>query len=175
MKNFPIDFNIGENAVRRIAPSLLIKSSSNLQEPGQTSWNSSQIGLHFGVTCPLVPKNTIFYLVRSIACLVLPNLFVTCECFDLIVIKLAGNQDRHKILDTCRILARSDQSLWSYLPLNAWKNVVNTIAPLLVESSSNLLVTRAGLKSPTSLILGQIGQFTLALLALEQQNFLFIA
>ena len=41
----------------------------------------------------------------------------------------------------------------------------------LIESSSKLLVTRTGIKTRTSLILGQIGLLTLELLALNDENF----
>ena len=48
------------------------------------------------------------------------------------------------------------------------KNVVDAIAPsFLIGSFSVLLVTRKGIKSWTSLILGQVGQISLELLALE--------
>ena len=45
----------------------------------------------------------------------------TSFIFDRIIIKVAGNQDRHKSLDEFDFgpfWAESDHSLWSYLPLN---------------------------------------------------------
>ena len=58
------------------------------------------------------------------------------------------------------ILDISNQSLWSYLPLSTWNNVVNTIAPLiLARSSSNLQVTRTDVKSQMSLISSQVQLF----------------
>ena len=51
------------------------------------------------------------------------------------------------------------------------ENVVRSIASvILIGSSSNLQVTRTSIKSQTSSILGQIGPFTLKLLALERQK-----
>ena len=38
--------------------------------------------------------------------------------FDRIIIKIAGNQDRHKSSDESWFRAGSDHSLWSDLPLN---------------------------------------------------------
>ena len=59
------------------------------------------------------------------------------------------------------------------IPLDLqWENGVSKLAhSFLIESSSNLLVTRTGIKSRTSLISGQIGPFTSELLALECRNF----
>ena len=37
--------------------------------------------------------------------------------FDRIIIKVAGNQDRHKKRGRVRFWAESDHSFWSYLPL----------------------------------------------------------
>ena len=74
-KIFPQTYN-GENVVRRIGPSPLIKSSSNLQNQGNHK-NLDEFEfpldqtIRFGVTCPWVLKNTIFDLVQSIAFLVL--------------------------------------------------------------------------------------------------------
>ena len=49
-----------------------------------------------------------------------------------------------------------------------WKSAVSMVAgSFLIESSSRLLVTRTGIKTWTSLILGWIRLHTLELLALE--------
>ena len=76
-----------------------------------------------------------------------------------------------------RFRGRLDYSLWRYSTLSDEKfshktcngeNVVLRIAPsLLIESSSNLQVTRTAIKSRTSSNSGKIGLFTLELLALE--------
>ena len=62
---------------------------------------------HFRVTCPSVPKNTIFDLVRSIACLVLIR-----SLWDLHIIWTS-------IKSRMSSLARSDYWFWSYLPFSA--------------------------------------------------------
>ena len=52
------------------------------------------------------------------------------------------------------------------------KNIVDTIVPsFLIGSSSNLQISRSGIKSRTCFILGQIRLFALELLALECQHF----
>ena len=56
--------------------------------------------------------------------------------FHWIFVKLADNQDRHKISDV-RIPAGSDQSLWSYVPFSAKRfsnmNISKTSWPVLVQ------------------------------------------
>ena len=52
------------------------------------------------------------------------------------------------------------------------ETVVDAIAPfVLIGSFSDSLVTRKGIKSLTSLILGQIGRIAFELLALERRTF----
>ena len=54
----------------------------------------------------------------------------------------------------------------------SWKNAVSMLArSFFIESSSKLLVTRAGIKARMSLILGRIRLLTLELLAFEWRKF----
>ena len=53
--------------------------------------------------------------------------------FDWIFVKLAGNQDRHKNLGRVRILARSDQSLQSYVPWGRIKFSIDILWNLQVQ------------------------------------------
>ena len=45
-------------------------------------------------------------------------LYASLFIFDRIIIKVAGNQDRHKSLVEFDFGAESDHSFWSYLPLS---------------------------------------------------------
>ena len=70
---------------------------------------------------------------------------------DLIFVKLAGNQIRHKISDV-RILAWSEQSIWSYLHLTVEKGHIwhcpgHSSFIFIVSLSWNLQITWAGIKS----------------------------
>ena len=59
--------------------------------------------------------------------------------FDRIIIKVAGNQDRHKSSEEFDFRAGSDYSLWSYLPLNnehfthSKMNISEAIWPVLIK------------------------------------------
>ena len=91
--------------------------------------------------------------------------------FYWIFIKPADNRDRHKISDEFDFWPDPTSHFGVTFPWTPEKNV-NTIAPfLLIGSSSNLQVTRTGLKSRTSLISSQIGLFTSELLTLERRRF----
>ena len=109
-------------------------------------------------SCPWVPKNTIFDLVRSIAFLVLIG-----SLWDLQVIwtgiKSGTNSNSGQI------------GLWSYLPVRAKIkpifDLVRSIACFVsVQTLWNLQITWTGIKSRTSSNSGQIKPLTLELLAL---------
>ena len=59
--------------------------------------------------------------------------------FDRIIIKVAGNQDRHKSLDVFWFRAGSDYSLWSYLPLNDENFTLSNLN--ISEASWPILIT----------------------------------
>ena len=59
--------------------------------------------------------------------------------FDQIIIKVAGNQDRHKSSDKFDFWPGSDYSLWSYLPLND-ENV--TLSNLNISEASRPIVIK---------------------------------
>ena len=64
-------------------------------------------------------------------------LHVSSFIFDRIIIKVAGNQDRHKISDEFDF--RPDYSLWSYLPLND-ENF--TLSNLNISEASGLILIK---------------------------------
>ena len=67
---------------------------------------------------------------------------------------------------------RSDQSLWSYMPLGCEKNDVSSFSRSpLIRYLSDLEITRTGIKAQMSLNLGRIGLFTLELFTLESWTF----
>ena len=93
---------------------------------------------------------------------------------------LAGNEDMHKISDEFefRPVRTTDYGVscpWAskkfliYLQLE--NGVIMLAHSFLIESSSQLLVTRTGIKAWTSLISGRIRLLTLELLALEWWKF----
>ena len=85
-----------------------------------------------------------------------------------IFIKLTGNKDRHKIFEWVWISARSDQPLWSYLPLSGEKNDVSSFSHSpLIRYLSNLQVRRTGKKASMSWNLDRIRLFTLELFTLD--------
>ena len=64
-----------------------------------------------------------------------------------IIIKLKVTRTGMKCL-TVQILAGSDQSLWSYMPLSSEKNDVSSFSQSpLIRYLSNLQVTRTGIKA----------------------------
>ena len=105
-RNFFLSTYSGENAVDTITPLFLIVPSSNLQVTrtgikSQRTSNSGHIHLSidFRVTYPLAPQRYCG----------LDSAF----SFDRILFKLAGHQDRHKILDEFDF--RPDRSIASGL------------------------------------------------------------
>ena len=105
-----------------------------------------------------MPKNPIFYLVRSIACLVLIETLW----------KLADNRDRHKILDEFEF--RPDQTIYfgvtcPLVPINAIFGLVQSVACFWLKGAA-----WTGMKSGTSSNSAKIRIFTLVLLALECQK-----
>ena len=102
-----------ENDVSTLTPSVLIRSLSNLQvtRTGITSRTTSNFG-QFG---PLpLELGALERLIISHGLIMEKGASKLACSF----VKLAGNQDRHKISDV-RIPAGSDQSFWSYVPLSA--------------------------------------------------------
>ena len=100
--------------------------------------------------------------------------------FYRIIIKVAGNQERHKISDDFEF--RPDWTTdygvscpWvsKKFPIHLkWENGVAVLArSFFIKSSSKLLVTRTGIKVQSSSILGQIRPLILELLALEWRKF----
>ena len=94
--------------------------------------------------------------------------------FNKIFVKLAGNEDRHKISDEFEFGSGRTFHYWVIRPwafpltLNG-ENGVSIFSQLLwIQSSSNLQVTRTGIKSPTSSNFGWIWPIILELHALEQ-------
>ena len=139
---FPLTYN-GENVVRRVAPSLLIESSSNLQvtRTAIKSWMSLNSG-QFRVTCPWVPKNAIFDLVWSIAFLVLIGFL-----WDLQII-WTGIKSRTSSI-SCQI------GLLTLELLALWENVVQRIATLFfIRALSSLQVMKIVIKFWMTLISG---------------------
>ena len=152
-RKLPLKYN-GENDVCTLTPSVLIRSSSNLQitRTGIKSCTRS----NFGQIEPLPSelgalerlKNSL-WLIMGKWCLQ-ANTFI----FDWIFVKLAGNQNRHKISDEFK--------LWpdrSYVPMSA-KNI-----PYILTLSN---ILRLGVKSQISSNSSQIGSFTSVLRALEK-------
>ena len=82
--------------------------------------------------------------------------------FDRSIIKVAGDQHRHKILDEFDFGPDQTTPFGVTCP---------RMMKILIEASSKLLVTSTGIKSRTSLISGRIRLLTLELLALEWWKF----
>ena len=100
--------------------------------------------------------------------------------FDPILLILAGNEDMHKISDEFEFRSDRATDYWVSCPWASkkspidlqWENAVSRLAhSFFIESSSNLLVTRTGIKAWSSLNLGRIRPLILELLAFEWQKF----
>ena len=129
----------------------------------------------FEVTCPWALKNTIIDQWKWC-------LHDSAFSFDRIFLKLAGNKDRHKFSDKFDFglgltICFGVTCPWAtifFLQNYNWENV-NRIGPsLLIGSSSNLQVTRIGMKSQKSFNSGQIRFFTSLLLALECRKTVYL-
>ena len=90
---------------------------------------------------------------------------------------IAGNEDMHKISDEFEF--RPDRTTdygvscpWASKKFPIYLYAVSMLArSFLIESASQLLITRTGIKARMSLISGQIRLLTLELLALEWRKF----
>ena len=77
---------------------------------------------------------------------------------DRIIIKVGGNQRSHKILLEIEFQSHPSIDLWVTCPWAPEKNVMDTTSlSVLIRSSSNLQITRTGLKFWTSSVSGQNG------------------
>ena len=160
--------NFPENDVSMLTPPvLMIRSSSNLQVrrtgiKSPTSSNSGQIGPHpseLGVlehlknSHRLIIENGVSKLARSF--------------FYWILVTRTGIKSGTSSM----ILGQIGPFTWEILPLSdehfAENDVSRLTTSVLIRSSSNLQVTRTGIKSRTSSISVQIALFALALLVLE--------
>ena len=88
-----------------------------------------------------------------------------------IVIKLTAKRDSHKISDEMKFWPRPSINFGVTRPWVQKTCCGHDSASFLIGSSSNLLVSRTGLKSRTSSISSQVGLFASELHALERQLF----
>ena len=113
----PLTYN-GEKGVSTFSRLLLIQSCLYLQVmrtciKSLMSSNFGQIGLLTTELAALERLKNSHRLIMGKWCLH-ASLFI----FVRIIIKVAGNQDRHKSLIEFDFWAKSDHSFWSYLPLS---------------------------------------------------------
>ena len=118
--------------------------------------------IHFGVTCPWVAKKPIFDLVRSIV----PSILIGSSS-NLQVTGVAINSRMSSNFGGIRLFTSELLALE-----NRKKPIVDLVRSMatsfFIGCSSNLQATRTAMKSLKSSISGQIGLFSLALLALER-------
>ena len=152
-----------------IATSFLIGSSSILQvtRTAIKSWMSSNSGQSRLSTSELLAlewqKKHIW-----------PCPIDSAFNFDRIFIKLAGNWSSHKFSDEFEFRRYQTIHLGVICPWEPKRPIVDLVRSIAtsfwIGCSSNLQVTRIAIKSRISLISGQIGLFSLELLALERWN-----
>ena len=89
------------------------------------------------------------------------------------LIKLTGNEDRHKISDRFEFWLYLTSHFGVTCPSAVKKMISSFSQSPLIGSLSNLQVMRTGIKAQTSSNLGRIGLFTLELFALEHRFLIF--
>ena len=111
----PLTYN-GENGVSNFSRLLLILSFLYLQVT--RTCIKSRRGLNIGQIGPLTTELAALERLKISHGVIMGKwcLHASLFIFDRIIIKVAGNQDRHK--SPAKFWAESDHSFWSYLPLS---------------------------------------------------------
>ena len=174
-QNLPLTYN-GENGVSTFSQSFFIRSSPDLQvsKTGVKSQmsSSSRIGSFTSVLHALSHWKNFSWTIMGKWCL-----HTTMFIIDWIFVKLAGNQDRHKI--SVEFKFWSDQTSHFEVICPWWlKKAVDDIVQGIVLSFfiGSLLIfqiTWAGIKSHKSSKFGQSGPFPLELPALIAEKAIF--